>query len=256
MTVTSRIAVLTVPSDHSWALINALAEQFGPLHVLAEDKQGKWELIRKRIRRQGIVTVMGQIGFVLMQKLVDRRQRGRVAEIVRDTKLDVSPNPACEIYEIGSVNAMACRAALAMIDPAVVVVAGTRIIVRDTLAAITVPIINVHMGWNPAYRGQAGGYWALASGDPDHAGVTVHLVDAGVDTGNILYREKFTATSADSFGTYFYLQAATARALLVEAVKDALAGRLRPYKGEGPSCQHFHPTLWGYFGAVFKRGIW
>ena len=77
----------------------------------------KGELIAKRVKRQGVVTVAGQIGYVMLQKLIDRRQRGRVDEIVREMQLNTEPNPACEIFEIGSVNSMACRAALAMIRP-------------------------------------------------------------------------------------------------------------------------------------------
>ena len=60
---------------------------------------------------------------------------------------------------------MACRAALAMLKPDVVLVIGTRIIGKQTLAGINVPVVNFHSGINPNYRGQAGGYWALASGE-------------------------------------------------------------------------------------------
>lgn len=256
MTPTPRIAVLTVPSPQSWIVINAVVERFGPVAVLAEDRMGKAELIAARARRQGIVTVAGQIGYVMLQKFIDRRQQGRVDEIVRDMGLKIEPDPACEIYPVGSVNSMACRAALAMVKPAAVLVIGTRIIKRETLAAIDVPLINSHAGWNPKYRGQAGGYWALAKGDPEHAGVTVHLVDAGVDTGDILYQDRFTATPKDSFSTYYYIQAGVARPLVVKALEDALAGTLRPYKSDLPSQQFYHPTLWGYLWTALRKGVW
>ena len=251
-----RIAVLTVPSPHAWIIINTLAERFGPVHVIAEQREGRLALIRKRMKRQGAITVAGQAGFAILQRLLASRRRRRVAEIVGDMRLDPAPNPACEVYPVGSVNAMACRAALAMIRPDVVVVIGTRIIGKETLAAVKVPLINVHAGWNPKYRGQAGGYWALASGDPDHAGVTVHLVDEGVDTGAILYQERFAATAADSFETYYYLQAGVSRHLAVKAVEDALAGRLSPVSSDLPSRQYHLPTLWGYLWRGLVRGVW
>jgi methionyl-tRNA formyltransferase len=192
----------------------------------------------------------------MLQKLVERRYQPRITEIIGDMSLDIEPNPAAEIYEVGSVNSMACRAALAMIKPDVVLVIGTRIIGKETLAVIDVPVINVHAGWTPGYRGQAGGYWALASGDAEHAGVTIHLVDEGVDTGDILYQERFTATPADSFPTYFYIQAGIARSLVMRAIEDALAGRLSPFKSEMPSQQFYHPTLWRYLWTGFTRGVW
>ncbi len=60
---------------------------------------------------------------------------------------------------------------------------------RATLAAIDAPFINYHAGINPKYRGQHPGYWALASDDAENAGVTIHLVDEGVDTGSVLYQD-------------------------------------------------------------------
>lgn len=256
MTKTNHIAVLTVPSPHSWIVINALVERFGKVTVIAEDRMSHMELIARRMKRHGIMTVAGQIGFVLLRKLIDRRQRPRVAGIIREMDLNTAPNPACAVYQVGSVNAMACRAALAMVKPDVVLVIGTRIIGKETLAAIKVPLINSHAGWNPKYRGQAGGYWALASGDPDHAGVTVHLVDEGVDTGDILYQCRFTATRADSFSTYYYIQAGVSRPLVIRAIEDALNGTLKPCRSDLPSQQFYHPTLWGYLRTALTKGVW
>ena len=135
MPQTNRIAVLTVPTPVSWSIINAVVERFGPVHVIAEEREPRLQLIRKRMKRQGVLPVLGQAGFSLLEKLMARRSRRRIAEIVRDAGLDVAPNPACEIYKVDSVNSMACRAALAMIRPDVVLVIGTRIIGRENRAS-------------------------------------------------------------------------------------------------------------------------
>ena len=251
-----RIAVLTVPSPHSWIIINAVAKRFGPVDVLAEKRVDRLELIAKRIRRQGLFATLGQVGFVALQRAMAPWQKHRIAEIIAEMDLDTAPNPHCRIYEVGSVNAMAARAALAMINPDVVLVIGTRIIGRETLAAIKAPIINSHAGWNPKYRGQAGGYWALAQGDPDYAGVTVHLVDAGVDTGGVLYQERFAATRADSFASYYYIQAGVSRSLVIAAIEDALSGKLKPLTSDLPSRQFNLPTLWQYLWTAITRGVW
>jgi methionyl-tRNA formyltransferase len=245
-----------VPSPQSWIVINALAKHFGPVTIIAEERESKLALIRKRMRRQGLVTVLGQIGFVLFQKLLARRSSPRIAEIAAEYGLEPEPNPACQLLPVRSVNSMACRAALAMLKPDVVLVIGTRIIGKETLQSITAPVINFHSGINPKYRGQAGGYWALASGDPENAGVTVHLVDEGVDTGAVLYQARFTATLKDNFLTYFYIQAAIARPLAIKAVEDALSGRLKPVKVDLPSQQFYHPTLWFYLRTAWTKGVW
>lgn len=252
----ARITVLTVPSPQSWIIITALVRHFGPVTIIAEERESKLALIRKRVRRQGVIAVLGQIGFVLFQKLLARRSARRIDAIVSERGLEPEPNAACQLLPVSSVNSMACRAALAMLKPDVVLVIGTRIIGKETLRSITVPVINFHSGITPKYRGQAGGYWALASGDAENAGVTVHLVDDGVDTGEVLYQARFDATPRDNFLTYFYIQAAVARPLVIKALEDALAGQLRPSEVKLPSQQFYHPTLWFYLWTAWSKGVW
>jgi hypothetical protein len=252
----SRIAVLTVPSPQSWIIVNALTRHFGPVTILAEERESRLAEMRSRIRRQGIIAVLGQLGFVLLQKHLARRSIPRLQQIVAEHGLDPDPNTACELLPVNSVNSMACRAALAMLKPDVVLVIGTRILGEKTLQCISVPVINFHSGITPKYRGQAGGYWALASGDPRNAGVTVHLVDRGVDTGAILYQARFEATPSDNFITYFYIQAGIARQLVIKALEDALSGELRPVKVDLPSQQFYYPTLWFYLWTAWTKGVW
>jgi methionyl-tRNA formyltransferase len=250
------IVALTNGSPQSWIVVNAIAAAHGPVIVLAEQAESKSLLLRRRMKRQGVVTVAGQVGFVLLQKLLARKSRARIAEICHDLKLETTPHAACTLRPVSSVNDAVTRTLIAELRPDVVVVYGTRIIGRETLAAISVPLINFHSGINPKYRGQAGGYWALAMNDAAHAGVTAHLVDAGVDTGEVLYQATITPTPRDDFNTYFYLQAAALRSLAVQAVTDAMQGQLRPFKPELPSQLFFHPPLWFYVWKGLRRGVW
>ena len=111
---------------------------------------------------------------------------------------------------------------------AVVVVNGTRIIARRVLEASDAVFINTHCGITPEYRGVHGGYWALYRSDPENCGVTVHLVDPGIDTGGILAQQRIEPGPHDNFVTYPYLQLAAGLPLLVEAVGSALEGRHIP----------------------------
>lgn len=251
-----KIAVLTVLSPHSWIVINSLAERFGQIVVLNEERQSRWDLLRKRARKQGVWTVLGQALFVLFRKISHRRAQPRIRQIIRQENLNVNPRAGCTVVNIGSVNSEEARVAINENSPAAVIVLGTRIVGRATREAVNVPLINIHAGINPKYRGQAGGYWALAAGDAGNAGVTVHLIDAGVDTGPVLYQERFAATPADSFETYFYLQYAVARRIAVKAVEDALNNTLKTTTVDLPSQQFYHPTIWGYLRTGMQKGVW
>ena len=250
------IAALTNGSPHSWIILNAVVERFGPVTVLKEDKEDRATMLRRRLKRQGPVALVGQLGFLCLYRCIARLSRARITQIIREHGLDPRPNPACEVIPIGSVNSPACREALERLRPDVVLVFGTRIIGKETLSAIQAPLMNLHSGITPKYRGQAGGYWALATGDPDHAGVTVHLVDAGIDTGAVIYQAPFKAGKGDNFATYFYLQASAFRSIAVQAIEDALKGELKPFKPDQPSKLFHHPTFWSYLRTGLLMGVW
>ena len=133
---------------------------------------------------------------------------------------------------------------------------STRMIGRATLAAVDAPFINYHSGINPAFRGMFGGYFALASGQPEHFGATVHLIDEGVDTGDILYQSRVETQKNDNFHTYLWRMAAGSRDIVVKAMEDAVEGKLRPTRVDLPSRQWFAPTLGGYVWTGVSRGVW
>jgi methionyl-tRNA formyltransferase len=84
----------------------------------------------------------------------------------------------------------------------VVAVYGTRLISGPTLDAVEAPFLNFHPGINPKHRGQHPAYWAGAEGDADNAGVTVHVVDRGVETGEVVYQARVVLDGRDTIATY------------------------------------------------------
>ena len=122
------------------------------------------------------------------------------------------------------------------------------------LSSTHAPFINTHAGITPKYRGTHGGYWALYNSDPGRCGVTVHLVDAGIDTGDIVDQAPIKPIREDSFVTYPYLQLAAALPLLVKAVQGALAGALPSRLATGESAVWYHPGLLQYLAGRL-RGV-
>lgn len=252
----SRIVVLTAGGPLAWSVVNGLADRLGPLTVIEENPETKAEIIRRRLRIAGPVATAGQVAFGVWQRLMARRSEARLREIRKAHGLDPDPNPHVRVHRVASHNTDAARELLRQLDPGVVAVYGTRLLSRKTLGAVAAPFINYHAGINPKYRGQHPAYWALAAGDRDNAGVTVHLVDEGVDTGGVLYQARVTFDPVDTISTYQTLQAATGIALLAKAIEDALAGRLAPVGVDLPSQNHLPPTIWRYLWTGVTKGVW
>jgi phosphoribosylglycinamide formyltransferase 1 len=79
-----------------------------------------------------------------------------------------------------------------------VVLAGfMRVIKAPLLEAFPGRILNIHPSLLPAFRGLEAWRQALEAGVPE-AGCTVHLVDAGVDTGRILGQSRVPVLPGDT----------------------------------------------------------
>jgi methionyl-tRNA formyltransferase len=236
--------------------VNYLAAYFGRMTILREQPESKWAILRRRARLVGFLNALGQAACGILLKLMAKLSQDRVREICIEHGLATATPTNVAIKFVSSVNSKACRRVLKELDPAVVAVYGTRIIGRRTLEAVSAPFINYHAGITPKYRGQHPAYWARVQNDPDNFGVTVHLVDQGVDTGAVLYQAPVSPSRRDNITTYQYLQMAAALPLFVRAIEDAINGQLKSKKTDLPSGKWFPPTLRQYLTNGVLYSIW
>jgi peptidoglycan/xylan/chitin deacetylase (PgdA/CDA1 family)/folate-dependent phosphoribosylglycinamide formyltransferase PurN len=89
------------------------------------------------------------------------------------------------LIQAGNLNSAGAASQLAALDADLGAVVGTRILKRSTFGAPRLGCINLHEGKVPEYRGLPPGFWELYEGAAT-AGVTVHFVDEGLDTGDIV----------------------------------------------------------------------
>jgi methionyl-tRNA formyltransferase len=236
--------------------VNALSDRFGPVAVILETPESKRALLRRRAGKQGWVSVAGQLGTMVVTRLGKRFLAGRADRIVSENGLETGPRKDQPVIEVPSANSPEFLAAIGRLKPSAILLAGCRLLSRKTLAALPCPVLNYHAGITPKYRGMNGGYWALATGDAQNFGATVHLVDAGVDTGEVLYQLRAKPGPGDNLMLYALRLASLSREICMRAVEDALAGRLAPQKPDMPSMQWYHPTIWFYLWTGLTKGVW
>lgn len=222
--------------------------------IITEEPVSKSILIKRRIKKLGLIVVAGQLLFQggivpFLRKIVS----GKVKAIIQDKGLDVSPLPAEKIIKVTSVNNAAFIEAIKAAHADLIIVNGTRIISAATLQQVNCPIINIHVGITPLYRGVHGAYWALAKNDKKNCGVTVHAIDKGIDTGGILAQATIETSNADNFITYPYLQFEKAIELVKDVVPAILSGSSTFLQAPpGVSKLWYHPTIWQYLRNRFK----
>jgi methionyl-tRNA formyltransferase len=82
-------------------------------------------------------------------------------------------------------------------SPDLIIFTGGNILHRQLLAVPHLGVLNVHLGLLPEIRGMSTPEWSLLNNVP--VGITIHYVDAGIDTGPILQRWEFPdAAQCDS----------------------------------------------------------
>ena len=61
------------------------------------------------------------------------------------------------------------------------------ILTKAVIESSDAPIVNLHIAYLPFNRGAHPSFWSFFEGTP--SGVTIHLIDEGIDTGPILFRK-------------------------------------------------------------------
>jgi len=228
-------------------LYNSLKNDFEIEAIILERPVPAKEFIKKRLKKLGLEKVAGQVLFQFsIAKFLHLMSSKRIKEILKEYGLHDEPIPEEKIIHVNSVNNNKCLSLLKKINPELVIVNGTRIISKEILNCIQAKFINIHAGITPKYRNVHGGYWAIVNNDPENCGVTVHMVDPGIDTGNIIYQQKIPVSSKDNFATYPFLQLAEGIILLKKALPDVFANRIQFQKNDLESKLWYHPTFWQY----------
>lgn len=107
-----------------------------------------------------------------------------------------------------------------------IVLAGYMRLVGETLlSSYEAKIINLHPSLLPAFPGKAAIAQALHYG-VKVTGVTVHFVDAGMDTGPIIAQKPVALESTDTEETLAARIHQEEHALLIKVIQDLVNGRL------------------------------
>ncbi len=117
---------------------------------------------------------------------------------------------------------------------------------KDILRVPPMGVINCHAGKLPFYRGRNILNWALIN-DEKEFGITVHYVDEGIDTGDIIRQVCHPITDADTYATLLERAFTGCADVLVDAIKLIQQGNHRRI-----SQASIHPV--GFYCGIRKQG--
>lgn len=108
--------------------------------------------------------------------------------------------------------------------------------------------LNIHPSLLPKYRGAAPLNWSIIRGETE-TGVTIMLMDEGMDSGDILLQEKTPLFASETFGQLHDRLAASGATLLLKAIDQILCGTAQRQK-QDPSMVTLAPRLTRETGKI------
>ena len=89
--------------------------------------------------------------------------------------------------------------------------------------------INCHAGKLPFYRGRNVLNWALIN-DEKEFGITVHFIDEGIDTGDIILQKTFKITDQDNYKSLLNIAYTECANILYDVILLFKKGNVKSYK--------------------------
>ena len=251
-----KVLILAGQGESTRLMFNGIKDSFSIQKVIIEAPVQKKQLLTRRLKRLGLSIVIGQILFMAYNSIwLKNKSQKRINEIKNKEKLNDENIDEAIVSTVDSINSDETKEILKEYRPDVVVVNGTRIIKKEIIEVIDAPFVNTHVGITPKYRGVHGGYWALTENDIEHCGVTIHLIDSGIDTGGVLFQDVIEITNNDTFNTYPYLQMVVAIPLMKKAINNIANKTYKVENVDLPSRLWSHPTIIQYLKYRILYGV-
>ena len=248
------LVMLTGSSALAGRAQEVVAATYPDARFVIERSGSRLNNLRQRVARRGVVRAAGQVGFRALHARMTRHAKPRVDAMWEASGLPREPVDPSRVHGVDSLNSDAAHDIIRTLAPDVAIVFSARKLSGATIAACDAPILNLHPGITPAYRGVHTGYWALRRNDAANFGATVHLIDEGLDTGPIV--EQVFCRREGSVATYNTVLVLAGLPALFRAVSAAKNGDLKTSPAGPPAPLFFEPTLWSYLVGGVSRGVW
>lgn len=108
-----------------------------------------------------------------------------------------------------------------------VVAAFGQILSQEILDMPKFGCVNIHASLLPKYRGAAPIQWAVIDGE-EKTGITIQQMNAGIDTGDILYVKEYTLDPKETGASLFDKLMVLGAEAIVEALPLIEAGKITP----------------------------
>lgn len=194
-------------SNHQILYINTLHNAYG-VHSIFQVERKKNKVSRYKryvqiINKHGFlkgVSVLANIPFMKMILSSKSKKRELLLENIIDRdNVDTIPK-----IDGGILNSEESVKILKEIHPDLLFQCGAGIIKRQTFQTARIGMINLHHGIVPSIRGMLSVEWAIRENRPDWIGISLHMINEGIDTGDLVGQARCLIKPDDDVASLYY----------------------------------------------------
>lgn len=128
------------------------------------------------------------------------------------------------VWNIKTPNSKKFQEELKALNPDIIINQSQSIIKKDLLDVPKIGVINRHNALLPKNRGRLTPFWVLYKQEKE-TGVSIHFVEEGIDSGDIIVQKKFSVTPKDTFSSIVKKNYEIAPKAMVEAIEILETGK-------------------------------
>lgn len=176
-----KVMILCGDDSHHRYLISKLGSSQNVVMAIVEKSTGSLKRMAKSGKYKSFCN--------LLYHRIRRSVSGTAGYRRRFFTLDGLSDVSIPIVEVDSINDDIVPNHIKNCAPEIIIVMGTSILKESVLkAAENIPIVNIHGGCLPEYKGNHCFFFALLNEDYSNIATTIHLIDSGVDSGAVICR--------------------------------------------------------------------
>lgn len=167
--------------------------------------EGKWKMIRRRIKRQGITKTADQLAFHLFDRLFLRKNESLFWK-QRAEYCDTSIQLNCPVHQVHNIHAKQWIELCKQLKPDVILATCSQVIFKPEL--YTIPSMGtyiIHEGLTPEYKGLHTSLWALMKKEFEYIGYTILKANDKIDGGEILMQTTYTPGPAEDYRSWSWI---------------------------------------------------
>ena len=165
-----------------WGIFHVVAIRGGVQRTFVSNLRRYWH----KVKRVGLLYTLEILTSYPIAYIFRKSGQSKIDSLLREL-----PRPPIEpvkqkVIWVNSVNGPDAVGAIGQLQPDVILQCGAGILRSQIFNLARLGALNMHHGIAPLIKGMSSIKWALWERKPEWIGTTVHLIDEGIDTGNVL----------------------------------------------------------------------